>query len=229
MDSNEIIMLSPISSTGLNTYESVNEKLETIFHQSYGIHDPSLLPTVNFLQYRLSHIENHKLPYFLKLISMCTVIDPHQLILQLQHIKATFNSQYIANLSPYFATDLEVLEDDCKNILKNAHKLCRKLNQKIQKNLFEKKYDNLIQIVEEFLRNYPLCNVAQKAVTMVEKIKQNCRGRLFDYMTTKHDYIQTKTSSYHYLSTLIFPFIMLYVKTHKKLLIHYRLYHLKLS
>jgi len=37
--------------------------------------------------------------------------------------------------------------------------MCRKLNQKAQRNLY-KKYDELIQTVEEFNKNYPLCNVA---------------------------------------------------------------------
>ena len=218
MDSNEMITLSPISSVGLNTYQSVNEKLETIFHLSYGIHDPSSLTTVDFLKYTLNHIENLKLPWFLKSISMCTVIDPHQLIIQLQHIKAALkSSQYNANLLPYFATDLESLEDDCKNILKDAHKVCRKLNQSIQKNLFKKTYDDLIQTVEEFLKSYPLCNVAQKAIITLAKIKQYCGGKLLDYMTEKYDYIQTKTPDYHCLPTLIFPYIILYIKTHKNI------------
>ena len=218
MDSNEMIILSPVSSVGLNTHQSVNEKLDTIFHLSYGIHDPSSLTTVDFLKYRLSYIENLKLPWFLKSISMYTVIDPHQLILQLQHIRdALRNPRFNANLLPYFAKDLDSLEDDCKNILKDAHKICRKFNQSMQKNLFKKNYDEIIQTVEEFLNSYPLCNIAQKAVAMVEKIKQCCGGKLLDYMTKKHDYIQTKTPNYHYLSTLIFPYIILYVKTHKKI------------
>ena len=218
MDSNEMTILSPISSVGLNTYESVIDKLDTIYHLSYGIHDPSSLTTVDFLKYRLSHIENSKLPWFLKSISMCTVIDPHQLIIQLQHIKAALrSSQYSANLFPYFARDLESLEDDCKNILKDAHKVCRKLNQSIQKNLFKKNYDNLIQTVEEYVKIYPLCNVAQRAITMVAKIQQYCNGKLLDYMTEKYDYIQTKTPDYHCLSNIIFPYIMFEIKTHKKI------------
>ena len=218
MDSNEMSILSPISSVGLNTYESVLEKLGDVFHQSYEIHDPLSLTTVDFLKYRLSYIENFNLPWFLKSISMCAVIDPHQLIIQLQHIKGVLKRlQYSANLLPHFATDLEMLEDDCKNILKDVHKVCRKLNQSIQKNLFEKNYDNLIKVVEDYVKTYPLCNVAQKAITMVAKIQQHCDGKLLDYMTKKYDYIQTKIPDNHCLSTVIFPYILFHINIHKKI------------
>ena len=46
----------------------------------------------------------------------------------------------------------------------------------------DRNYDKLIQTVEEFIKNYPLCNVAQEAVIMVKKIIPYCDGELLHYM-----------------------------------------------
>ena len=55
------------------------------------------------------------------------------------------------------------IKDECKQMIKNVNKLSRKLNQSVQRNLCEQKYDELIQTVEEFIKNYPLCMLAQKS------------------------------------------------------------------
>ena len=217
MNSNEILTLSPFDGR-LNNEQSVNEGLSLTFQQSYGVHDPSSLTAMDYFKYKLSRIENVELPYYLKKINMYTVTDPHRVILFLQDIKdALMISPYTINLLSLLGEDINSLITDCKGTLKDAHKLCRKLNQSVQRNLYENNYDKLIQSVEEFIKNYPLGDVAQKAVTMVKKIIPYCDGELLHYMMMRCEYFQIKTPDYHDITTLVLPHIKLYIKLHNQI------------
>ena len=107
----------------------------------------------------------------------------------------------------------------CKQILRDAHKLCKKLNQSVQRNLNEKTFNKLIQTVEESFTNYPLCDMAQDAVTMVKKIIPYCDDELLHSMMIKHEVLQMMTTDYHYVTTLILPHIKLYITLHEKIII----------
>ena len=218
MNANEIFTLSPFGSGGLNTAQSVSKGLRLTFQQSYGVHDPSSLTAMDYLKYRLSEIENVVLPCYLKMINMCTVTDPHYVILELQRIKdVLMTSPYTINLLSLLGEDINSLITNCKGTLKDAHKLCRKLNQSVQRNLYENNYDKLIQTVEEFIKNYPLCDVAQKAVTMVKKIIPYCDGKLLHDMMMSCECLQIMTLDYHSITTFVLPRIKFYIKLHKQI------------
>ena len=137
MNSNELLTLSPFSDR-LNTAQSVSEGLTLTFQQSYGVHDPSSLTAMDYLKYRLSEIENVVLPLYLKIINMHTVTDHHKVILTLQEIKdVLMTSPYTMNLLSLLGEDINSLIINCKGTLKDVHKLCRKLNQSVQRNLYE--------------------------------------------------------------------------------------------
>ena len=215
MDSNEICNLYLVMSKNV---KSVYAKLVLTFQQSYGIQDLTSLTAMDYLKYTLSRIENVELPYFLTAINLCIVIDPHYVMLILHKIKnALMTSPYTIYLLSLLGDEINPLTVDCKHILKYAHKLCRKLNQSVQRNLYEKNYDKLIQIVEEFNTNHPLNNVAQKAVTMVKNIIPYCDGELLPYMITKCEWLQIKTHDYHDITTYVIPKIKLYIKLHKQI------------
>ena len=217
MNSYETFTLSPFGG-GLNTAQSVREGLSLTFQQSYGVHDPSSLTAMDYLKYTLSQLENDVLPFYLKIINMHTVSDPHHVILSLQRIKhALMTSPYSINLLSLLGEDINSLITNCKGRLKDAHKLSRKLNQSVQRNLYENNYDKLIQTVEEFIKNYPLCDVAQKAVTMVKKIIPYCDGELLHYMMETCEYLQIMTPDYHWITALLLPYIKLYIKLHKQI------------
>ena len=149
---------------------------------------------------------------------MHTVNDPHNVILSLQEIKdALMTSPYTINLLSLLGEDINSLITNCKGELKDAHKLCRKLNQSVQRNLYENNYDKLIQAVEEFIKTYPLCDVAQKAVTMVKKIIPYCDGKLLHYIMMKCENLQRMTPDYHNITTLVLPHIKLRIKLHKQI------------
>ena len=179
---------------------SVNEGLMLTFQQSYGVHDPlTTLTAMDYLKYREMEIENVDLPCTLKGINMHTVYDPHFVILILQKLKDLVMTS--PNMLSLFGKEIDSLITNSKQILRDAHKLCRKLNQSVQRNLFDKDYDKIIQTVEEFIKNYPLCNIAQKAVTMVKKIMPYCDGKLLHYMMMRCENLQKKTHDYHHIST----------------------------
>ena len=216
MNGEEACNLYSIMAQNIN---SVAKGLTLTFQQSYGVHDPSSLTAMDYLKYILSEIENVQLPSCLKRINMYTVMDPHYVILILQHIKdALMTSPYTINLLSLLGEEINSLITNSKQILKDAHKLCRKLNQSVQRNLYDKNYDKLIQTVEEFIKNYPLCNVVQKAVTMVKKIIPYCDGELLHYMMMmKYEHLQMRTHDYHEITTLVLPYIKLYIKQHKQI------------
>ena len=216
MDSNEIFTLSP--SVKLNTWVSVIDGLSSTFQQSYGVHDLSSLTVVDYLKYQLNHIENQELPLKVKAINMYTVTDPHFVILILQKIKdVLMRSPYTTNFLSVFGEEINTLENITKEMLKDVHKLCRILNQRVQRNLGEKNYDKLIQTVEEFIKNYPLCSVAQKAVTMVKKIIPYFDGELLHRVIMICEHLQMMTCDYHNITIMTLPFIKLYIKQHKQI------------
>ena len=211
MDSEEAYDLSPYG--GLNTYNSVNEGLTLTFQQSYGVHDLSSLTAMGYMKYKLYEIENDLLPHNLKMINMRTITDPHDIIRKLQGMKT------ILMTSPSTRNLLSLLDEetitDCKQILQNAHNLCRKLNQSVQRDLYEKNYDKLIKTVEKFIKNYPLCNIAKNVVTMMNKMIPLCDGKLLHYMIMTCEHFQMLTHDYHPLTTLALPYIRIHVKLHK--------------
>ena len=113
--------------------------------------------------------------------------------------------------------EINTLRSKCKEALQDAHKLSRKLKQRVQRNLFEKNYDELIHTVEEFIKNYPLCSTAQKAVTVIKKIIPYCDGKLLHYLMLWSEELQVKTCDYHYFTTVTLPHIKLYIKLHKQI------------
>ena len=216
MDSYEAINLSPI--TGLNTSPSVNKGLTLIFQQSYGVHDPPSLSAVDYLKYKLNEMENVLLPYCFKTINGHTIIDPHHIIFILQQINdGLMISPYTINLLTILGEEINSLIGESKQILNDAYKISRKLNQNIQRNLYEKQYDKLIQTIQEFIKTFPLCNVAQKAVTMIMKIMPYCDGELLHYMMMRCEDLQRKTSDYHHIATYVVPFIKLHIKVIKQI------------
>ena len=216
MDSNEAYDL--YNERGFQTGISVRKALTLTFQQSYGVHDPLSLTPIDYLKYKLSEIENVGLSVNLQLINRHTAGEPHPCKLTLQLIKdALMASPYTVNLLPLLGEEFDSLMVNCQQILKDAHKLCRKLNHSIQRCLYEKNYDKLIQNVEEFIKNYPMCKVAQKAYAMREKIIPYCEGKQLHHMKIWFEGFKVKTSDCHYITALILPCVKLYIRIHKQI------------
>ena len=217
MDSNELLNLSPIS-VRLNTVRSVEAGLRLSFNKLYGVDDLSSLAVVDILKYKQSEIENNLLPYFIKKINLYTVTDPHIVILFLQKVKDVLVMlPHTINLFSFLVGEIDTVINDCKKLLKEAHKLSRNLNQKVQRNLSEKNYKELIKTAEEFIKNYPLCDAAEKAVTILEKIIPYFDGKRQHDVKLMCEEIQTITCEYHAITTLTLPNLKFDIKVHEKI------------
>ena len=145
-------------------------------------------------------------------------MDPHYFMLILQRIKdALIKSPFTINLFSLVDEEFNTIKNNSKGALKNTHKLCRKFNQRAQRNLSEQKYDELIQTVEEFIKNYPFFSDVDKAVTMVKRIIPYCYGELLHYMILACEELQVMTCDYHNITTFILPFVKFSIILHKQI------------
>ena len=82
--------------------------------------------------------------------------------------------------------------------------LCRKLNQGVQIILYEKDYDKLIPVIQEFMRINPLYNIVEKAITIVKKITPYFKGKpLLHYINDLCKQLHILTPHYHIITTLM--------------------------
>ena len=212
MDSKEVSPLSPFFE--FHTADLVLKGLGQLFNQSYGVQNPSSLIPTEFLKYKQSEIENHLLPYYLQLINMLTIAEPHTIIVLLRNLKyGLMNFPCTVNLLSLVGKEIDSLTDESNENLHDAYKLSRILNQNVHRYLYEKKYDELIETVKRFIKNYPLCSVAQKAVTMVKKIIP-----YYHFAIGAYGNLQLLTTDYHMINTLLIPRITLLINLHKQII-----------
>ena len=225
IDSKEVGDLSPfVGFSRVTSHVAVRQALMLLFNKQLRETCNAKASTCeDFLKYHLHEIQNFTLPYSLKEINMHIITNPHMIILNLQRIKdCLMNSPYSIQIhmwallgSDYGKIDNLIFE--CKEILKGAHKMCRKINQEAQKYIIDNDYDQIIQIVENFRKSYCLGDIAQRAVTVTKKIIPYCEGEALVYMKLWCEDMHTMTTDYHCIKILILPGIKLLVKALKQI------------
>ena len=144
IESKEVDALSPFVGSG---HMSVRQGLMLLCKQSFRVHNvpPSQIKEY-YLKNMLDQIQNLSLPYFLKLINMHVITNPHMIKLTLERIReCLMNSSYTLQLHMLsLGEKFNILITECKEILKSAHKVCRKLNQDVHKHLVGNNYVDLI-------------------------------------------------------------------------------------
>ena len=167
---------------------------------TYGKENPSSLPARNLLKYKLSEIENFQLTLMFKTMNAQTFRDPHRIIVHLQTVENSLKISLPNNvhLLSVFGKEISSLIPECKQVLKSACKLCRKLNQSTQRNLYEKNYDEFICAVEEIIiKQYPLWPITQKIVVIVKEIIKYSDGMMLQAMTRLCEQLQMCTCDHH--------------------------------
>ena len=224
IDSEESQVLSAYGH--LNTTGSVQDAL-CFIAKSNAVND-LLLPkykykalsspsSVDLLLHTLHEIQEFKLPFNFKKLNTYMVNEPHQIIITLRGIKVMLTrSMNSINLLSLFNKEIDLLVDECKLILRNTHELSRKINQSVQRNLYEKSYDKLIQFAQEFMQSLPLCKIATSVVSMMKKIMSYDRKlQNNEYMIEYFEALQMMTPDYHVFTTLILPNIKYHVRMYK--------------
>jgi len=213
LHSEEVKMLSP--GLGLGTAQSVSVAERILFQELYGIDDVYTVSAEEFLKYQLSVIENCLLPLSLKTINMLAITDPHLVILTVQQINdALMMSPAGETLFPMLVEEIGSLISESQKVLKGAHKLSRKLNQALLKNVHENSYDSLLKTLEEYVESYPISCVALKAVAMVNRIVPYINGDLLSNFTFKKEQLEVLS---HAIKIKIVPQVKVYVSQHQRI------------
>ena len=218
MDSEEVIFLSPLKKR-IGTHKVAIRELRVLFQESYGVLDPASLSSVDYLNYKLSELEKDQLPFHLKIINVLTITSPHEIIMALKNIRQTLLLDTTCPKNVLLSLDKEfnALVFDCKQMLNDSHKVCRKFNQRVERNLFEKNYNKLILTVEEFVNYSPVYGVAKNAVALLKKITPYFHGELLQAVEIVCEQLQLITFDYHPSNSLHLPFIKLYIKLHERI------------
>ena len=216
MESKEVDALSPYIQLG--TAQSVGTALVRSFIKSYGVRNSASLSAVDLLKYRSSMLENTEIPFLLKSINMYTITDPHCMAHIMENIqKVLMSSSNILHSLSLLCEETKSLIDDCQKILKSAHKLSRKLNQNVQRCFHQNKHEQLVTVVEEYVKSYPMSKVAQKADVVVKKLIPYCDEETLQYVLKQSEEIQITKPEYHLMNTWILPRMRLFIKLHKQI------------
>ena len=205
IDSKELYALSPYGGISY-TVQSVNDGLLLMYQQMYGVSDLKLLTSVDFLKYKLSETESTAIPMYQQSINMHIVLDPHIIINTLEQTKDALMTFNILSSS---CAEIDALLTDCKQFLNNAYKLCKTLHQGVQRSIHEKSYDKLIQTLEDWIKSYPLFNIASKADDVMNKIISCCTENQKLLLCTRdfQQYLVVYLRDYHQLNTFALPHI----------------------
>ena len=76
----------------------------------------------------------------------------------------------------------------------------------------------MIQIVEEFIKNYPFSDVVQNSIAMLKKIIPYCDSKLLHYMSLWCGELQVYTFDYHLITRKILPYVKLHIKLYKQII-----------
>ena len=218
MDYTDVLTLDPFCNK-LNIRQAVRKAMILVFQESYGVHNMSSLNAKEFLEYKKCEIENITLPEFIRVINEQTITDPHFMAAYLQDIHNVLEglSPFTLNFMGISLKELNSLIAECKRTSRSTHILCRKLNQSVQRILYEKKYDKLIPAIQEFVKIYPLFNVAQKTITIANKITPYCEDILQHIVKEVIEYVHLFIPQYHYISTSTIPLCKVHIEHHKQI------------
>ena len=124
-------------------------------------------------------IENVTLPYIMKSINSMILLGSHYMIVILQDVQKNLStSENIKAFLPHLCEQLSPLIRDCHNLLKDVHSLQRNLNHNVQKYLYQKKYGNALQTVEDYMIDYPIKIISQQALSLIQKAVPYCDDEL---------------------------------------------------
>ena len=208
MDCNEVFDLSPFGKR-LDNADSVKQRILQTFQHSYGINNTSSLHARDLLKYKLCEIQDLAIPFYFKAINIYAVTDPYCVMQMLEGVEDFLKDSPLLSL---VSDEISKLFDKCREVIKGAHKMCRKLNQNVNKFFHERRFDEIIRSIENFIKTYHMCQVAQEAVNMT-KIIVGCY--INDDMKKMFEHFHIRTHDYHDIITLLLPHITLYLNLHK--------------
>ncbi|XP_065894258.1 uncharacterized protein [Dysidea avara] len=211
MESKEVYILSPHGEC--RSARLVIAELARLSRRSYGVTSLASLSPTDYLKVTASTMENTLVPIYVKQINMYTSTDPHFAILKLkkiQHVLMTVQS--ITAFLPSCLEGIDSLISECHKTLNDVYRLIRNLNQNVQRYLWQKSYDDLIQVLEIYMDQYPVGLIARKAVITVKQALPYLDGEPLNFVTLKCEEIQAMTPECNFITLIILPYIKLHIK-----------------
>ena len=216
LSSAEVVRLSELC----EGVKDVVEALTNAFIQCYGSH-PSQLDGVKFLEYWKIRLEHDVLPFYLRRINMCAVIDPHkiiwlmdQILEALQQIPQMF--QVLAELANEFYT----IGKESKMLFKKTTKSSQKLYQVIAKHMYESDYKGAVSALQSYCRNYEIGKVASKSLELCGKVISKFGGPVHFFFVQKYQQLLMLTPEYHGVTgtTIVLARIELHIDLYKQII-----------
>ena len=202
-----------------HTEKNVHDELESLFKKSYGANDVSQLTPKDYLIYTLHKIEYAIIPVYVKSITMYTLHDPHLILAMLQRVQRAI-CKLVSN-STHYSKKIVELSHKCTMVLKNSQKSNRILNAKVERHLFQKNYDAMIQTIE---KHYEMASIGQIALECSELVNNIIRqtenksvqkSELVSEIFIVNEMFLLRTDKFHTITMEKMPIIKKYVSLHK--------------
>ena len=148
------------------------------FYRCYGLADPTSMSHEIILIHHLGSFEYFLIPYCLRFVNAWAVLDPYifnSSILQMMlEMLTTCTLGYPEDITSTFSSQVNNLINDCQKIVIG---LCSKksLYQLSMKHLTEKNYDELLQELEDYHKQYPLGVIIERSVKLTKNFMVYCK------------------------------------------------------
>ena len=193
LSSAEVVRLSNV----YQVFTDGHEALMNIFIGCYGSH-PSQLDEVKFLEFWRIRLEHDILPFYLRYINGCAVVDPHEIIWLMDQILEKLQqipemSQVLAELTSEFQT----IGNESKKLFMETTKSSQKLSQLVAKHLYERNYKGAISSLQSYCSNYKAGKIASKSIELCDKVFSKFGGQVDSFFVNKYQKLLLLTPEYH--------------------------------
>ena len=193
-------------------------ELKCLFKICYGADDISLLTPKDYLTYTQHLIEHVMIPYYLKMITMHALHDPHLMLIMLQKLQTIINSSGNENqILIQFSEKIVKLNSECNKILRNSHNSNRLLNKEIEQQFMDKQYEAITQTLEEYYKVANIGFVASRCIELVKEILPHAKSQLKEDFESLNRMLLMKTPAYHSVRMEKLPLIKKYISLHKEI------------
>ena len=216
LSSAEVVRLSNVC----NNLKGFIEALTNDFIKCYGSH-PSELDAVKFLEYWKIRLEHDILPYYLRRINMCAVIDPHKIIwLMDQILEALQQIPQMFQVLAELASEFHAIGKESKMLFKKTTKSSQKLSQIVLKHMYESDYKNAVSTLQNYCSSYEVGKIASRSLKLCRKVFSKFGGQVNSFFVEKYQQLLTLTPEHHEVTgtTIVLARIDLHIDLYKQII-----------
>ena len=224
MQNGEVMQLTPY----LNLDTAVPSFASAVYEEflsCYGSPKLTSLSDKEYLKYHLDQLEYFAIPYQLRYANMWAIFDPHMVnytVLQPMFKVFTtigFTNFNLSTMMSSFSSQVTALISDCQKVIRDICRSKKTLYQLSMKHLVEKNYNDLLQELEDYHKQYPIGPITEKSVRLVNDFMAYCQGNYKIHSICKEFLAGLKlvTAPYHLNNLVVFPMIRMYIDHCKRI------------